>query len=43
LRLIEENGRATAQELQEMILKAAGEFSEGHWYDDATVLVISVQ
>jgi sigma-B regulation protein RsbU (phosphoserine phosphatase) len=43
LRLIEENCRATAQELQEIILRAAGEFSEGHWHDDATVLVISVQ
>ncbi len=43
LRLIEENRQATAQELQGLILNAAGGFSEGNWHDDATVLVVAVQ
>jgi sigma-B regulation protein RsbU (phosphoserine phosphatase) len=43
LRLIEENREASAQELQKMILDAAGEFSEGNWHDDATVVVLAVE
>jgi sigma-B regulation protein RsbU (phosphoserine phosphatase) len=43
LRLIEENHEATAQELQGLILHAAGGFSGGNWHDDATVLVLAVQ
>jgi phosphoserine phosphatase RsbU/P len=43
LRLVEKNREAAAQELQEIILKAAGEFSEGNWHDDATLLVLAVQ
>jgi len=43
LRLIEENRGESAQEVQKIILKAAGEFSEGNWHDDATVLVLAVQ
>jgi phosphoserine phosphatase RsbU/P len=42
LRLIEENRAASAPGLQEMILNAAGQFSEGNWHDDATVLVLAV-
>ena len=43
LRLVEENRQASAQELQALILTAAGEFSEGNWHDDATVLVLAVE
>ena len=43
LRLIEENRSESAQAVQEVILKATGEFSEGNWHDDATVLVLAVQ
>jgi phosphoserine phosphatase RsbU/P len=43
LRLIEEHHEATAQELQGLILDAAGGFSGGNWHDDATVLVLAVQ
>jgi sigma-B regulation protein RsbU (phosphoserine phosphatase) len=43
LRIIEENRGASAQELQEMILAAAGKFSEGDWHDDATVMVVAVE
>jgi phosphoserine phosphatase RsbU/P len=42
LQFIEENREAPAQELQELILKAVGEFSQGNWHDDATVLALSV-
>jgi phosphoserine phosphatase RsbU/P len=43
LRLIEENRGQSAQEVQKIILEAAGEFSEGNWHDDATVLVLAVE
>ena len=43
LRLVEENRSESAQEVQKIILKAAGEFSEGNWHDDATVLVLAVE
>jgi phosphoserine phosphatase RsbU/P len=43
LRLVEENRGAPAQELQKLILNASGEFSEGNWHDDATVVVLAVE
>ena len=42
LRLLQEHRAATASALQEKILAVAGEFSQGHWHDDATLLVIAV-
>src|SRR5580704_6889588 len=42
LRLLQEHRAATASSLQEKILTAAGEFSKGHWHDDATLLVLAV-
>jgi hypothetical protein len=33
---------ATASALQEKILAVVGEFSKGHWHDDATLLVLAV-
>lgn len=41
--LIQENRGASAHDLQKLILAAAGEFSEGNWHDDATVLVVAVE
>jgi hypothetical protein len=29
--------------LQNCIFNAAGEFSEGNWHDDATVMVVAVE
>jgi phosphoserine phosphatase RsbU/P len=43
LQLIEENREASAQQLQQLILNAAGEFSAGNWHDDATVLVLAAE
>ncbi|HKN76469.1 MAG TPA: SpoIIE family protein phosphatase [Candidatus Acidoferrum sp.] len=42
LRLLQEHRAAPASALQEKILAAAGEFSQGHWHDDATLLVLAV-
>ena len=42
LSLLQENRQAGASTLQEKILAAAGEFSRGHWQDDATVVVLAV-
>jgi sigma-B regulation protein RsbU (phosphoserine phosphatase) len=42
LHLLQEHRAATASALQEKILAVAGEFSQGHWHDDATLLVVAV-
>ncbi len=42
LRLLQENCAAAPRFIQEKILAAAGEFSRGHWHDDATLLVLAV-
>jgi sigma-B regulation protein RsbU (phosphoserine phosphatase) len=42
LRLLQEHRAAAASALQGTILAAAGEFSRGHWHDDATLLVLAV-
>ena len=42
LRLLQEHRLAAASALQEKILAIAGEFSCGHWHDDATLLVLAV-
>jgi sigma-B regulation protein RsbU (phosphoserine phosphatase) len=42
LRLLQEHRTAAASTLQEKILAVAGEFSRGHWQDDATLLVLAV-
>jgi phosphoserine phosphatase RsbU/P len=42
LHLLQELRAATASALQEQILAAAGEFSQGHWHDDATLLIVAV-
>jgi phosphoserine phosphatase RsbU/P len=42
LRLLREHCAAAAAVLQAKILTAAGEFSRGHWHDDATLLVLGV-
>jgi len=43
LELLRQFPFAAASALQEKILGAAGEFSRGHWHDDATLLVLAVQ
>jgi sigma-B regulation protein RsbU (phosphoserine phosphatase) len=43
LQLISENREVSAQQLQQLILNAAGEFSEGNWHDDATVLALAAE
>jgi phosphoserine phosphatase RsbU/P len=40
--LLREHRAAAPFVLQEKILAVAGEFSHGHWHDDATLLVLSV-
>ncbi len=42
LRVLQENRLDAASLLQEKILAVAGEFSRGHWHDDATLLVLAV-
>jgi sigma-B regulation protein RsbU (phosphoserine phosphatase) len=42
LELLEKNREASAEELQKIVLQAAGEFCGGHWHDDATLIVIAV-
>ena len=43
LRLLQEHRTAAASVLQAKILAIAGEFSRGHWQDDATLLVLAVE
>jgi phosphoserine phosphatase RsbU/P len=43
LRLLQEHRTAAASALQAKILAVAGEFSRGHWHDDATLLVLAVE
>jgi serine phosphatase RsbU (regulator of sigma subunit) len=43
LGLLEQNHDASAEDLQKIILQAAGEFCRGHWHDDATLIVIAVE
>ena len=35
--------RASAQDLQKIVLQAAGEFCSGQWHDDATLIVLAVE
>jgi sigma-B regulation protein RsbU (phosphoserine phosphatase) len=42
LHVLQEHRASGASVLQEKILGAAGEFSGGHWHDDATLLVLGV-
>ena len=42
LELLHTHRTAAATTLQERILAAAGEFSRGHWHDDATLLVLAI-
>jgi sigma-B regulation protein RsbU (phosphoserine phosphatase) len=41
LGVLEENRRLSAGKIQEEILRAAAEFSDGSWHDDATVVVLA--
>ena len=43
LKLLQEHRTAAASALQAKILAVAGEFSRGHWHDDATLLVLAVE
>jgi phosphoserine phosphatase RsbU/P len=43
LELLEKNRDASAEDLQKIVLQAAGEFCRGHWHDDATLIVIAVE
>jgi phosphoserine phosphatase RsbU/P len=42
LHMLQEHRLATASALQEKILAVVGEFSQGHWHDDATLLIVAV-
>jgi sigma-B regulation protein RsbU (phosphoserine phosphatase) len=42
LRLLKDHRTMSADELQAKILAVVAEFSEGHWQDDATLLVLAV-
>ncbi len=42
LQLLKEHRGASASQLQQRILAAVGEYSRGHWQDDATLLVLAV-
>jgi sigma-B regulation protein RsbU (phosphoserine phosphatase) len=42
LRLLKDHRSMSADELQAKILAVVAEFSEGHWQDDATLLVLAV-
>jgi phosphoserine phosphatase RsbU/P len=42
LSLLTEHRNVAASALHEKILAAAGDFSHGHWHDDATVVVLAV-
>ncbi|MFZ3216074.1 MAG: SpoIIE family protein phosphatase [Candidatus Acidiferrales bacterium] len=41
--LLDRNRGASAEDLQKIVLDAAGEFCRGHWDDDATLIVIAVE
>jgi sigma-B regulation protein RsbU (phosphoserine phosphatase) len=43
LDLLEQNRDKSAEDLQKIVLQAAGEFCGGHWHDDATLIVIAVE
>jgi phosphoserine phosphatase RsbU/P len=43
LRLLEEKRKASAEDLQKVILRTAGEYCQGNWDDDATLVVIAVE
>lgn len=43
LALVAEHRHESAEELQQRILKAAGEHCKGHWSDDATLIVLGVE
>jgi len=43
LELLEQHREANAEELQKAILNAVGEYCQGHWQDDATLIVIAVE
>jgi sigma-B regulation protein RsbU (phosphoserine phosphatase) len=43
LELLEQNREASAKDLQQIVLQAAGEFCRGNWHDDATLIVIAVE
>jgi len=43
LELLEQNRDASAEDLQKIVLQAAGEFCRGHWHDDATLIVLAVE
>ena len=43
LELLEKNRDVSAEDLQRIVLQAAGEFCRGHWHDDATLIVIAVE
>ena len=42
LGLLKEHGVLSAGELQKNILRAAADFSGGHWHDDATLVILAV-
>jgi phosphoserine phosphatase RsbU/P len=42
LHLLQEHRQGTAEKLQERILAVVAQFCEGHWHDDATLLVLAV-
>jgi sigma-B regulation protein RsbU (phosphoserine phosphatase) len=42
LQVLQEHRASCASVLQQEILGAAGEFSGGHWHDDATLLILGV-
>jgi sigma-B regulation protein RsbU (phosphoserine phosphatase) len=42
VRLLEENRKCSATEIQKKILDVAGAFCRGNWHDDATLLILAV-
>jgi phosphoserine phosphatase RsbU/P len=43
LELLEQNPDASAEDLQNIVLQAVGEYCRGHWHDDATLIVLAVE
>jgi len=43
LGLLEQNRDTSAEDLQKIVLQAAGEYCRGHWHDDATLIVLAVE
>ena len=43
LALLRENRSLCAMDLQRIIFEAAGSFSQEHWHDDATLVVIAAE